>query len=129
MKEDIAFIRNRQRIVTRAFEGACEKLGIGLGSLDVWRRERVSQIAEECAAAGDMPLETLQARIVSGFGPNVKGRLIFSVCGGEGCLGSLPLAVALVRVAVRVLRDRVATVAPALRASPGRCWPRIVGYP
>ena len=67
MDEDFALIRNRQLNVTRAFEGACEKLGIGLGSLDVWRRELVTQIAQDCAAAGDVPLETLQARIVSEF--------------------------------------------------------------
>ena len=67
MDEHIALIRNRQLIVTRAFEGACEDLGIGLCSLDVWMRERVSQIAEDCAAAGDVPLEKLQARIVAQF--------------------------------------------------------------
>jgi len=67
MDEYIAFIRGRQRIATRAFEGACEDLGITLGSLDVCRRERISQIVEDCAAAGDVPLETLRAQIVSQF--------------------------------------------------------------
>ena len=74
MDEDFAVIRNRQLIVTRAFEGACEKLGIGLGSLDVWRRELVTQIVQDCAAAGDVPLETLQARIVSEFLWNERQR-------------------------------------------------------
>jgi hypothetical protein len=67
MDEEIASIRNRQLIVRRAFEGACQHLGIGLGSLDVWRRERVAQIVEHCAAAGDVPLETLQPEIVDQF--------------------------------------------------------------
>jgi hypothetical protein len=67
MHDDISFMRHRQLIVTRAFEGACEQLGIGFGSLDVWMRERVSRIVEERAAASDVPLETLQAEVVDQF--------------------------------------------------------------
>jgi hypothetical protein len=60
-------IKSRQLLVSRAFEGACEQLGIGLGSLNVWRRERVAKIAAACAAGGDVRQETLQARIVDHY--------------------------------------------------------------
>ena len=34
----------QQRAISRAFDGACHELGIGMLGRDVWRRERLAQL-------------------------------------------------------------------------------------
>ena len=38
--DEFAYAREQQLALTRAFEAACRELGIGEGSMDVWRKER-----------------------------------------------------------------------------------------
>ena len=49
MDEAFAAMREHQLALTRAFEAACKELGIGAGSLDVWRKERLARILEAFA--------------------------------------------------------------------------------
>lgn len=45
-------IKERQRAITDAFEAASDELGIGMGSLEVWKRETLAQIILELANEG-----------------------------------------------------------------------------
>jgi hypothetical protein len=67
MDDTILFARNQQALLSHAFDKACKELGIGSGSLDVWKQERLSRILEECAASGLETLEMLHAQAVARF--------------------------------------------------------------
>ena len=59
--------RKQQAVLARAFDAVCEELGIGLGSLDVWRRERVGELLATLADAEDFDWRILSAKVVDAF--------------------------------------------------------------
>jgi hypothetical protein len=60
-------LKKKQTAVTRAFEAACDELGIGLFSLDVWKRERVADLILRLANAGELDSSVLQRTAVTQF--------------------------------------------------------------
>jgi hypothetical protein len=44
MDGTLAYAREQQLTLTRAYEAACTELSIGAGSLDVWKKERLAEI-------------------------------------------------------------------------------------
>ena len=67
MEDNFAQTRRQQLALTRAFEIAREELGIGRGSLDVWKSELLGQILECLAHAGDWDPDTLARKAAASF--------------------------------------------------------------
>jgi hypothetical protein len=67
MDDNFAQTRREQLALTRAFETAREELGIGRGSLDVWKSELLGQILEGLAHAGDWDPDTLARKAAASF--------------------------------------------------------------
>ena len=59
--------KKQQRAISRAFEGACEELGLGLGSLDVWKREQLAQLILQRVGKDEFDSDALQRCAVSQF--------------------------------------------------------------
>jgi hypothetical protein len=53
MEDNIAQVRDQQLALSRAFEAARQHLGIGCGSLDVWRSELLGRILSRLARDGN----------------------------------------------------------------------------
>jgi hypothetical protein len=60
-------LKKKQAAVTRAFEAACDELGIGLLGLDVWKRERVAYLILRLSNAGELDSSVLQRTAVTQF--------------------------------------------------------------
>ena len=60
--------KKQQRAISRAFDGACEELGIGMLGLDVWKREQLAQLIL-CLVddQGELDADALQRRAVIQF--------------------------------------------------------------
>jgi hypothetical protein len=60
--------KKQQRAISRAFDGACEELGIGMLGLDVWKREQLAQLIL-CLVddQGELDSDALQRRAVIKF--------------------------------------------------------------
>jgi hypothetical protein len=56
-----------QVIVDLALAGACEELGLGLGSLDVAKRERLARFLHRAVQEGELNAIALQRRAVIFF--------------------------------------------------------------
>jgi hypothetical protein len=67
MEDNFAQTRHQQLALTRAFEVASEELGIGRGSLDVWKNERLGQILDSLAREGDWDPSHLARKAVAAF--------------------------------------------------------------
>ena len=67
MEEALTATREQQVALTRAFEAACRDLGIGAGSMDVWRKERIARILETLAIAEDADWHSLAGEAVTAF--------------------------------------------------------------
>jgi hypothetical protein len=67
MEEAVAATREQQVALTRAFEAACRDLGIGAGSMDVWRKERLAGILETLAITEDADWHSLAGKAVTAF--------------------------------------------------------------
>ena len=65
--DQVAEAKKQQTAISRAFEGACEELGVGLSSLDVWRREQLAQLILQLVSEGELESTTLQMNAVSRF--------------------------------------------------------------
>jgi hypothetical protein len=63
----VAEQRDQQRGLAEAYEAACVELGIGSGSLDVWKKERLSRIFEAIARPGDLDLHDIGRQAVDAF--------------------------------------------------------------
>ena len=86
MEDDIAQTRHQQLALTRAFEIASEALGIGRGSLDVWKSERLGQILESLAREGDWdPSRRLATKAAATFRAQTTSLLTV-----EMMMGALP---------------------------------------
>ncbi len=64
--------RASQRAISQAFDGACEELDLGLGSLDVWKRERLAQLILQLVEEGEADSDVLQKSAVSRFRHDVS---------------------------------------------------------
>ena len=58
--DQITQSKKQQQAISRAFEGACKELGIGLLSLDAWKRERLAQLILSFAEKGVFDAAALQ---------------------------------------------------------------------
>ena len=67
MEDNFDQTRHHQLALTRAFEIASEELGIGGGSLDVWKSERLGQILDCLAREGDWDPSHLARKAVASF--------------------------------------------------------------
>ena len=67
MEDNLAQTRHQQLVLTRAFETASDELGIGPGSLDVWKSERLGQILDCLTRAGAWDADTLARQAVARF--------------------------------------------------------------
>ena len=67
MEEALAATREQQLALTRAFDAACTELGIGAGSMDVWRKERLAHILETFAIAEVADWHNLAGKAVTTF--------------------------------------------------------------
>ena len=67
MEDNFAQTRHQQLALTRAFEIASGELGIGRGSLDVWKSERLGQILDSLAREGDWDPSLLATKAVATF--------------------------------------------------------------
>jgi hypothetical protein len=67
MEDNFDQTRHHQLALTRAFEIASEELGIGRGSLDVWKSERLGQILGCLAREGDWDPSRLARKAVAAF--------------------------------------------------------------
>ena len=56
----ISQTKKQQRAISRAFDGACDQLGIGMLGLDVWKREQLAQLILRLAGIGKIDSATLQ---------------------------------------------------------------------
>jgi hypothetical protein len=57
----------RQVAIAAAFDGAAEELGIGMGSLDVWKRELLARIVVEFAPKYGADSDALQSLSAARF--------------------------------------------------------------
>jgi hypothetical protein len=69
----ISQTKKQQRAISRAFDGACDQLGIGMLGLDVWKREQLAQLILRLAGIGEIDSATLQRRAVAQF-ENTKAK-------------------------------------------------------
>jgi hypothetical protein len=67
MEEALTATREQQVALTRAFEAACRDLGIGAGSMDVWRKERIARILETLATTEYADWYSLAGKAVTVF--------------------------------------------------------------
>jgi hypothetical protein len=67
MEDAFAAHREQQSAPTQAYEAACTELGLGTGSLDVWKKERLARIFEVLAGAGDLDWASVTRAAVSAF--------------------------------------------------------------
>ena len=67
MDEDLSQVREQQVALTRAYEAACTELGIGAGSLDVWRKEKLAGILEALAGTECLDWASLARKTVAAF--------------------------------------------------------------
>jgi hypothetical protein len=67
LEDNLAQTRHQQLVLTRAFETASDELGIGPGSLDVWKSERLGQILDCLAHAGVWDADALAKKAVASF--------------------------------------------------------------
>ena len=58
---------------TRAFEAACKELGIGEGSMDVWRKERIARLLEAFAHTKGLDSAGLARKAVDAFLSEASG--------------------------------------------------------
>jgi hypothetical protein len=65
--DQIARSKKQQQAISRAFEGACEELGIGLLSLDAWKRERLAQLILSFVDKGEFDAAALQKHAVAQY--------------------------------------------------------------
>ena len=63
----ISQTKKQQRAISRAFEGACDELSIGMLGLDVWKREQLAQLILRLVGEGEIDSVTLQRRAVAQF--------------------------------------------------------------
>jgi hypothetical protein len=63
----ISQTKKQQRAISRAFDGACDELGIGMLGLDVWKREQLAQLILRLAGKGEIDSATLQRWAVTQF--------------------------------------------------------------
>jgi hypothetical protein len=75
--------KKEQAAVTRAFEAACEELGIGLLGLDVWKRELVAALILRLANAGELDSSVLQRAAVTQFRDDNLNSFTNEVAGRE----------------------------------------------
>ena len=61
------YAREQQLALSRAFEAACAELGVGPGSLDVCRKERLAKIIEVLSGAEDWDWASLARKAISAF--------------------------------------------------------------
>jgi hypothetical protein len=69
----ISQTKKQQRAISRAFDGACDELGIGMLGLDVWKREQLAQLILRLAGKGEIDSAALQRRAVTQF-ENTKAK-------------------------------------------------------
>jgi hypothetical protein len=67
MENPLGGHREQQLGLTRSYEAACTELGLGTGSLDVWKKERLARICEALAGAGDLDWASVTRAAVSAF--------------------------------------------------------------
>jgi hypothetical protein len=67
MEDDFAAAREQQLALTQAYEAACRELGIGAGSLDVWKKERLAEILEVLARTEFLDWASLAKKTVTTF--------------------------------------------------------------
>jgi len=67
MDNNLAQVRNQQLALSRAFEFARRELGIGCGSLEVWRSELLGRILSALAREEDWDPDTLARKAVDRF--------------------------------------------------------------
>ena len=65
--DQITQSKKQQQAISRAFEGACKELGIGLLSLDAWKRERLAQLILSFAEKGVFDAAALQKDAVTQY--------------------------------------------------------------
>ena len=65
--DQITQSKKQQQAISRAFEGACKELGIGLLSLDAWKRERLAQLILSFAEKGVFDAAALQRDAVTQY--------------------------------------------------------------
>ena len=64
----ISRTKKQQRAISRAFDGACDELGIGMLGLDVWKREQLAQLILRLVDdQGELDSAALQRRAVIQF--------------------------------------------------------------
>jgi hypothetical protein len=71
--DEFAHAREQQLAVTRAFEAACKELGIGEGSMDVWRKERIARLLEAFAHTKGLDSAGLARKAVDAFLSEASG--------------------------------------------------------
>jgi hypothetical protein len=64
---EFAHVREQQLALTGAFEAACAELGVGSGSLDVWRKERIARLLEAFARTESWDSASLARKAVTAF--------------------------------------------------------------
>jgi hypothetical protein len=67
MEEVLAASREQQLTLTRAYEAACTELGIGPGSLDVWKKERLAEILETLARTESLDWASMASKTITAF--------------------------------------------------------------
>lgn len=65
--DEFAYAREHQLALTRAFEAACRELGIGEGSMDVWRKARIARLLEAFAHTKGLDSARLAREAVAAF--------------------------------------------------------------
>jgi hypothetical protein len=66
-RDQISQSKKHQQTISRAFEGACEELRIGMLSLDAWKREQLALLILSLVAQGELDGAALQRRAVSEY--------------------------------------------------------------
>ena len=67
MEDNVARACDQQIALTRAFDAAREELGIGFGSLNVWKSELLGRILSRLAREGDWDPGTLARKAADSF--------------------------------------------------------------
>jgi hypothetical protein len=64
LTETVSLRADERAALNAAYERACEELGLGDGSLDVAKRERVAELILSFVSRGEIDIEVLRRRAV-----------------------------------------------------------------
>jgi hypothetical protein len=89
--DQIAQSKKQQQAISRAFEGACEELGIGLLSLDAWKREKLARLILSLVGKGEVDGAALQRLAVTEYkNANAESSLSADYRESPGCRAYVP---------------------------------------